>query len=89
VDRRRLLLTSLASVLAAPLAPEAQQAGGSTKRLGILSIGVPTTPEEFAKSPFATRLRELGWVEGNNLLVERRYGKGPVEELVAMVRDLI
>ena len=89
MDRRRFLLTSLAGVLAAPLAPEAQQAGGSTKRLGILSIGVPTTPEEFAKSPFGTRLRELGWVEGNNLLVERRYGKGPVEELVAMVRDLI
>jgi ABC-type uncharacterized transport system substrate-binding protein len=88
MDRRRFLLTSLAGVLAAPLGAGAQQGGGATKRLGILSIGSPSTPSETAKS-FSTRLRELGWVEGNNLFVERRYGNGAVEELVTMARDLV
>jgi ABC-type uncharacterized transport system substrate-binding protein len=88
MDRRRFLLTSLAGVLTRPPALQAQQAGGSTRRLGILSIGLPSTPEEMAKSAFGTRLRELGWTEGDNLKVERRFGKGTPEELVAMARDL-
>jgi hypothetical protein len=40
MDRRRFLLTSLAGALAAPLAPEAQQAG-RTHRIGILSSRTP------------------------------------------------
>jgi putative tryptophan/tyrosine transport system substrate-binding protein len=84
---RRFLLTSMAGAVAAPLAAKAQQ--GGTKRLGILSIGSPSTPADMAKSPFGARLRELGCVEGNNLSVERRYGKGRMEELATMARDLV
>jgi putative tryptophan/tyrosine transport system substrate-binding protein len=89
MDRRRFLLTSLAGVVAAPLVSQSQPAWGLMKRLGILSIGLPSTPEEMAKSPFGTRLQELGWTEGNNLSVERRYGKGAPDELEAMAHDLV
>jgi len=88
MDRRRFLLTSLAGAFATPLAGEAQSTEG-TKRLGILSVGRPSTPTEMAQSPFGAKLRELGWMEGKNLLVERRFGKGPAEELLTMAADLV
>jgi putative ABC transport system substrate-binding protein len=88
MDRRRFLVTSLAGAAAAPLTASAQPTEG-TKRLGILSVGRPSTPTEMAQSPFGAKLLELGWTEGKNLLVERRFGKGPSEELLTMAADLV
>jgi hypothetical protein len=45
MDRRRLLLTSLASALAAPLVAAAQQ--GKVPRIGVLAPGDPTRPARF------------------------------------------
>ena len=72
LNRRRLLLGTLA-VLAAPLAVEAQQAG-KVWRIGFISV----TPTKVQDS-FFRQLRELGYVEGQNLAVERRYSEGRAE----------
>jgi len=55
------------AVVAWPLAGRAQQPAGFA-RLGILSDTAPTLWEP----PFAQGLRDLGYVEGQNLVIERR-----------------
>jgi hypothetical protein len=72
VDRRRFLLTSLAGALAAPLSIGAQQVG-KVYRIGILIPGAPAPSDRATISLLVpVALRELGYVEGQNLLVERR-----------------
>jgi putative ABC transport system substrate-binding protein len=39
--------------------------------------------------PFADRLRELGYVEGKNLLTTYRYGEGSYERLPQLAADLV
>jgi putative ABC transport system substrate-binding protein len=77
-------LTAVA--LLAPLAADAQQE--ETKRVGVLAVGrQPPTAEALARSPFSRKLEELGWVEGRNVTIERRYSESP-EMLRALARDL-
>ena len=93
---RRAFLAGAAALLAAPLAAEAQQAG-KVWRIGVLAGSPPTTPE--AARPWEAlmlRLRELGYVEGQNLVVERRWAEGRADryhelaaELVALKPDVI
>jgi putative ABC transport system substrate-binding protein len=68
-------------------------------RLGILGVGPAPSPGELAKSvatnPFWQSMRELGWVEGQNLIVERRFGEsdGPLRagaaDLVRLKVDVL
>ena len=73
MDRRRFLLTSLAGALAAPLAAKAQQAG-RMYRLGIIGAAVPVSdlvgsdPINPLTRAFVHALRELGYVQGKNLV---------------------
>jgi ABC-type uncharacterized transport system substrate-binding protein len=74
LSRRRFLQGVSASLLAGPLAAEAQQAG-KVARVGFLGIGPFPSPQEIAQSPFVVAMKERGWVEGQNLIVERRFGQ--------------
>jgi putative ABC transport system substrate-binding protein len=67
MDRRRFLLTSVVASLAAPLAAAAQQTS-RPPRVGYLTApsGRPLDLE------FVRGLRELGWVEGRNVVIEAR-----------------
>jgi hypothetical protein len=60
-----------------PLAGEAQPAE-KVPLVGILGIGPVPSPQELAKSvstnPFWMSMRQLGWVDGQNMIVERRFG---------------
>jgi putative ABC transport system substrate-binding protein len=89
VDRRRFLLTSLAGALAAPVASEAQQPG-KVHRLGILSPGALPDPS-VATSPnlVPVALRELGYIDGQNLVLERRFAAGKIDRLSALARELV
>jgi len=67
---RRTFIMAAAGLLVAPLAAEAQQAG-KVYRIGILSPAGrprPSAPGTANRVPMA--LRELGYVEGQNLVVE-------------------
>jgi putative ABC transport system substrate-binding protein len=70
-------------LLAAPLAAEAQQAG-KVYRLGILH---PT--DRGRTEGIRTDLRDLGYVEGQNLVVEPRYAEGKLDRLPKMARELV
>ena len=85
MDRRTFL--SALGLLAAPLAAEAQQAG-KVHRVGILSASSRET-QEPAYQALLRGLSERGWIEGQNLMVERRWADGRNERLPALAAELV
>jgi putative tryptophan/tyrosine transport system substrate-binding protein len=73
MERRTFLALVPGSLLAAPLAAEAQPAG-KVWRIGLISVAYLRIEDVFFQ-----HLRELGYVEGRNLVVERRYSEGRAE----------
>lgn len=75
------------SLLAAPLAADAQQAG-KVPRIGFLSTTSSSDrPPLF--DAFRQRLRELGWVEGQNIVIDYRYAEGRVDRLPDLAAELV
>jgi ABC-type uncharacterized transport system substrate-binding protein len=91
MDRRAFLAGTGAALLGAPRAAGAQKSEKKA-RVGILGIGTAPSPPELAKSvatnPFWLSMRELGWVDGQNMVVERRFGES-AEQLRAGAADLV
>src|SRR5262245_15055735 len=75
MDRRAFVAIVGGSILilVAPHTAQGQQAG-KVWRIGFISVSHTTVEDSFFQ-----RLRELGYVEGQNLLVERRYSEGRAE----------
>ncbi len=86
MDRRSFIGTVGGSLLAAPLAARAQTPGRMS-RLGILSAVNPRTTS-FTEA-MIQRLRELGHVEGQNLVIEFRNAEGDVSRLPALAAELV
>ena len=81
---RRVFLGTLAGgLLAAPLAAVAQQAG-KVARVGFLGTLLSPTLEAFTDG-----LRQLGWVEGQNLILERRFSEGRQERFRELASELV
>ena len=72
-------------ILAAPLAAYAQQAG-RVPRIGYLRAETPPAADIEA---FRQGLREHGYVEGKNIVVEYRWADGSEERLRSLVAELI
>ena len=90
MDRRRFLLTSLAGVVAAPLAVEAQQAA-KVNRIAFVGVAPRTAAEVAEGAPykaFVAELRRLGYVEGQNLLMERWTAAGRIDHYADLARDV-
>ncbi len=86
---RALTVVALA-LLAAPLAAEAQQAG-KVPRIGFLHSSAAPTPTAPRPSVDAFRqgLRDLGYMEGQNLLIEWRWAEEKLERLPALAAELV
>jgi len=84
MDRRCFLLTSLAGALAAPLVAEAQQAA-KIFRIGYLALN----PNPHFQRAFRQGLRDIGYVEGRNLVIEDRDAGGKPERLPALAAELV
>lgn len=78
-----LARTLLALALALPLAAAAQPAGKAHK-VGVLSDWASPRYEAFRQG-----LRDLGYVEGRNLVVEARFSKGDAEALPGLADELV
>jgi putative tryptophan/tyrosine transport system substrate-binding protein len=72
-------------VLAAPREARAQPASKSA-RVGIFSTGSPRTADIF--QAFEQRLRELGYVDGQNFSIEFRNAEGRTERLPRIAAEL-
>ncbi|MGH7322084.1 MAG: ABC transporter substrate-binding protein [Candidatus Rokuibacteriota bacterium] len=84
-----LIVTLALGLLAAPLAVEAQQPGG-IPRIGVLSFPTGTSPAASpAASAFRQGLRELGYVEGQNIAIEYRWAGGKAERLAPLAAELV
>ena len=89
MNRRTFALVCAAGALA-PLAAQAQQAAGKMYRLGILSPGRATDPSiPSIPNLLPTALREFGYVEGRNLVVDRRFGEDRLDRLPGLARELV
>jgi putative ABC transport system substrate-binding protein len=80
------VLILVLSLLAAPLAAEAQQAG-RVYRIGILTLSVASSTPIF--EGFREGLREHGYVEGRNIALEFRFAQGSPERLATMAAELV
>jgi putative ABC transport system substrate-binding protein len=76
MDRRAFIGSLAGSLLAAPLAAEAQQAG-KIWRVGV----VGNSPSPHLDDAFRKGLRDLAWIEGQNITLEYRYSEGRLERL--------
>lgn len=83
MDRRAFVDMVATCLLVTPLSARAQQTG-KVRRLAILSAG--TVSSDW---PVFHALRELGWVEGQNLLIERRSAGGKAELVPGLAGELV
>jgi ABC-type uncharacterized transport system substrate-binding protein len=86
IDRRTFLAGTGAVLLAAPLAAEAQ--AGKVPRVGFLGNSTAALEANLV-GPFREGLRELGYVEGQNILIEYRWAEGHYERFPALIAELI
>ena len=87
IDRRTFLAGTGAVLLAAPLAAGALQAG-KVPRIGFLGESSPSDRPPLLDA-FRQRLRELGWVEGQNIVIDYRYAEGRVDRLPDLAAELV
>ena len=82
---RRALVTAMAcGVLAASVFANAQQPA-DIRRIGILTAGNASDVAAVLNE----RLRELGWIEGRNLIIEQRGAGGKAERVPALAEELV
>src|SRR3989442_361380 len=82
-----LIVTLTLGTLAAPLTAAAQQAT-KAPRIGVLHVGAPTAVSHFVEA-FKQGLREHGYVEGQNIVVERRFGEARAERISEVAAELV
>jgi ABC transporter substrate binding protein len=86
--RRREFITLLSGAAASPFAGSAQQSAGKVARLGFLGGG---SASGYARPVEALRagLRDLGYVEGQNIHIEFAWADGKYERLPDLARNLV
>jgi putative ABC transport system substrate-binding protein len=87
IDRRTFLAGTGATLLATPLTAEAQPAK-KVWRIGFILTAVPNEVGYLIKA-LSEGLRELGYVEGRNVVFERRFAEGRQERLPALAAELV
>jgi putative tryptophan/tyrosine transport system substrate-binding protein len=85
MGRRRFLLISLASVVAARLGAEAQQA--KVPRIGVLAPAEPSVDDPVLQG-FRAGLGELGYIEGRNIAIDYVFAHGRTERFPDLVAQL-
>src|SRR5882762_2704630 len=86
LNRRTFLCGLTLGTLSAPLAAEAQQAA-KVPRIGWLATNLAANPH--LREAFRQGLRDLGYVEGRNVVIEYRDAEGKLDRLPALAAELI
>jgi ABC-type uncharacterized transport system substrate-binding protein len=87
VNRRTFLAAVTGGLLAAPLQAEAQQVG-KVYTVGILGLGF-RNPAQDPWHPFLDGMRELGYIEGRNLILKRVSARGRPDHLAGLAAELV
>jgi putative ABC transport system substrate-binding protein len=83
-----LLITFVLSLVVAPLAANAQLPT-TVYRIGRLSSGNPPSGPDLNMEAFRQGLRDLGWIEGQNITIESRYAEERAERLPDLAAELV
>src|SRR2546425_9053658 len=87
MNRRKFLCGLTLGLLAVSLAAEAQETR-KVHRIGATVPGRPDPGGEMIFRAFRERLQELGYSDGRNLTLERRFAEGRLERLQQLAQDL-
>ena len=87
MKRRKLIGALGAMALQAPFGAKAQTATPAPRVVLLISSSMRTQSERV--DAFRKRLRELGYTEGKNLIVELRELDGKVDQLPAIMREIV
>src|SRR5437588_13090604 len=83
--KRREFITLLGGAAATwPLAARAQQTLKAA-RIGYLTLRSPMSADDA----FFQGLRDLGWIEGQNIIIERRFASGNIDQLKDSAAELV
>jgi putative tryptophan/tyrosine transport system substrate-binding protein len=83
---RREFIVTLGGAAVWPFAARAQQ-GKPIHRIGVLLFGTPDTDPDLVA--FVRGLRDLGYIEGQNIAIEYRYAEGKPERLRSLAGELV
>src|SRR5712692_2794145 len=86
MERRTFMVMLTGGIVVAPFAAEAQQAA-KVARIGYLASNLAANPHGL--EAFRQGLRDLGYVEGRNLVIEYRDAEGKLERHPALVAELV
>jgi putative ABC transport system substrate-binding protein len=84
--RRQIALTLGAVAIVSPLASFAQPRSVTVSRIGYLGAGSASNVRYAA---FRKGLRELGWIEGQNIVIESRFAEGRFDRLPQFASELV
>ena len=84
--QRRRFLNIVGALLATPLVAEAQTRG-KVARIGLVIAGTASANPQVQS--FRDELRKLGWIEGQNIIIEIRYAMGDTQRLPVLVAELL
>src|SRR5262249_33731998 len=87
MDRRAFISAVGGSILAGPRAAETPQAE-KVPRIGFLSLTSPSDRPPLLDA-FRQRLRQLGWIEGQNIVIDYRYAEDRVDRLPDLAGELV
>jgi putative tryptophan/tyrosine transport system substrate-binding protein len=85
-SRRKLITLASCAVVAWPVVAGA--AGSKSRRIGFLAND-PTIPQQAAGRAFLDGLREGGFVEGENIIIERRFTEGKADRYADFAEELV
>jgi len=89
MDRRTFIGALASGLLAAPLAAEAQQAT-KIPRVGVFVPGSPSGDQfQQLRQAFVKGLRDLGWIEGQTVVIAMRWGEGRIDEFPRIASELV
>jgi putative tryptophan/tyrosine transport system substrate-binding protein len=78
----------LVTLALGPLVVSLAQTAAPVPRIGLLSLFSPDIGESMAES-FRQGLRDLGYIEGQNIRIESRWAEGHHERLAELAADLV
>ena len=85
---RKIFVCLLITLLLGTVPAEAQQPGAKVPRIGFLGATSPSTNAARIEA-FRQGLRELGYVEGKNIVIEYRWAEGKTERLPDLAAELV
>ena len=85
--RRREFIALISGAIACPMVVRAQQQA-KVRRIGYLGV-TSTSDRPRLLDAFRQRLLELGWVEGQNIVLDYRFAEGRLDQLPQLAADMV